>query len=580
MITSERRLPPSYYLQHFAAVLEGVMARYGDVLTATEHAYITKLQALPLPARMLYARLVNRVGPCFRRARLKYPEIEHLEAAITILCDAGLLEPCAATLPPEVMARLLGCFTLPELQAALRPHAPLRLAKPALLAWLAAWPELSPWLADLLIRHPAIRITADAPWPFLRFLFFGELRPNLSDFVTRELGHVVTETISATHLRPLFPTRAHADDAYRLATLYQHFRALRETQPALATLAWWQAQSINRDALNAGHDWHDRVIDRLGRRLEREAETEAALALYASSPSPPARERRARLLLKSGDTQSARALLQEIQAAPHDSVEAYAARQLLARLQKTARRTQACAYQQASRTLSLDYADGDVEAAVLAHYRAAGWQGVHAENWLLTACFGLLFWDIIFDATIGMFHSPLQFAPSDVSTPDFYSNRRDKIEARLALLQEPDAALALIRAHHQAKHGIANPFVGWHETLPDLLEVFVTRLPGTGLAAALRHLAQNPSRHASGLPDLFIWNDNDYRLIEIKSENDKLSGHQFEWLTVLTRAGIRAELNQITRPRNLQHAGAGLLKVGRATRERKSHALQETVQLP
>jgi hypothetical protein len=552
------RLPPDYYLTHFRAVTQGVGERYGFVLNAAEHAHLATLDALPLPAAMLYARLVNRAGPCFRVARLAYWDIDNMAAAIDALCDAGLLEFCRADLTEPAPQALLTCFTQPELRAGLRGHpCPANFTKPQRLAWLAGWPDLKTWLASFLADRPAIRLKPEDPWKFMRFLFFGELRPNLADFVTRDLGHIVTETIAPQSLRPLFASRAAADDGYKMACLYEIFRALRDTQPALATLAWWQDQAISRAALLAGHPWHDRLVEGLGRRLEREAEPQAALALYATSPAAPSRERRARLLLKFGDRQTARALLQEIESAPNDSAEAYAARQLLARLQTRARRTQARAYQQASRTLILDYQNGAVEAAVLAHYRAAGWHGVHAENWLFNACFGLLLWDIIFDPALGVFHSPLQFAPSDLLTPLFYANRRDAIETRLTLLQNPEAALALIKDHHDAKQGIANPFVGWHETLPSLIVTLIKHVPPASLVIALRHLAQNPGRHASGLPDLFIWNDAGYRFVEIKSENDTLSGHQYEWLIILTAAGINAELNRVQRP---EQASSSFLK--------------------
>jgi hypothetical protein len=84
-------------------------------------------------------------------------------------------------------------------------------------------------------------------------------------------------------------------------------------------------------------------------------------------------------------------------------------------LEKTAPRSEARSLQNAGETLVLDYGQGRVEAAVMEHYRAQGWQGVHSENWLWLSLFGLFFWDIIYDASTGAFHAPLQFAPSDLN---------------------------------------------------------------------------------------------------------------------------------------------------------------------
>jgi hypothetical protein len=106
-----------------------------------------------------------------------------------------------------------------------------------------------------------------------------------------------------------------------------------------------------------------------------------------------------------------------------------------------------------------------------------------------------------------------------------------------------------MREHFAAKRGLANPFVAWHDGLLEVVEVMVRRLPGAGHAAALRHLGRNVQRHSSGLPDLFLWNAADYRFVEIKAENDHLSGHQFEWLRVLNDAGIKVSLEKVVRPR-------------------------------
>lgn len=546
-----------YYLSDFDSVIEGVKRRYAALLNADEHAYIVRLNALSAPARQLYVRLVNRKGPYFRVRRLEYPEIGALDAAIAELVANGLLETCLAAPDPAQRLRLLACFTLPELKASLRAHAaPKPSGRAALLDWLAVWADSTAWMASLLTAHTLVGLPETDPWPFLRFLFFGELRDNLSDFVIRALGHVVTENIDTTALRPLFTSRAQADDAYRMACLYRHFSEIRDGKSALELLEWWRGHAIERQDLQDGHAWFDRLVDRLGRRLERENQPEAALELYASSPKAPARERRARLLIKAGRKTEAASLLQAMAAAPCHPEEAYAARQLLARLEKNARQTEAWQFQRISRTLDLPYtprsglgdAATNVETAVLNHYRAQGWQGVHAENWLWNASFGLLLWDIIYDPSLGGFHSPLQFAPADLYSPDFYRSRQQAIETRLEALRQPRRAFEIAAGHFAAKQGIANPFVAWHEDLPAILEVMLQRVPPDGHAAVLRQMARNPRHHAHGFLDLFIWNDTDYRFIEIKGENDRLAGHQFEWLRFFAEAGINVSLEQVRRP--------------------------------
>ena len=545
----------AYYLDDFNCVIRGVAQRYAGLLNAEELEYIGRLKTLSRPAQMLYVRLVNRKGPFFRAKLLDYPEIGRLDAPIAELADAGLLQICVALPPASRQRRLLACFTLPELVKSLKPHAAPKSGRAGLLEWLTAWESFESWLESVLAEHEVVGLTETDPWPFLRFLFFGELRDNLADFVTRALGHIVTERFDEAALQPYFLSRAQADDAYRMALLYQAFGEIRDARPAIEVLEWWRGHAIERDRLVDGLRWFDRLVDRLGYRLERARETEAALALYATSPMAPARERRARLLIKAGRKDDAVALLQEIAAAPCHPEEAYRARQLLARLQKKTRRTEAHQFQLESRTITVHYAPrfsgGEpgmtVEAAVLEYYREQGWQGVHAENWLWNASFGLLLWDIIYNPALGVFHSPLQFAPSDIYSPEFYSRRQKAIETRLALLQQPARAFEIVTRNFAGKQGIANPFVGWHDDLPEILGVMLHRVPATGHAAVLRHMARNLRHHAHGFLDLFIWNERDYRFIEIKSENDKLAGHQFEWLRFFAEAGINVSLEKVQR---------------------------------
>ena len=538
----------AYYLDHFRQVLEAVKQRYGFLLDPAERAHISRIESLSEPAQMLYARLINRRGPCFRLDRLAYPEIPTLENAVTELLAQGLLVPCEASLEAAVRPRLYGCFTLAELRASVAEHrVPRPLRKGDLLAWLETWDGSAEWLAGLLSRHPVLRLPACDPWPFLRFLFFGELRDNLSDFVIRELGFIVTETVQPEKLCARFMTRQAALDAYRMACLYAEFRVLRDAQPALDTWRWWLTQAVDRTVLAAGLPTFDRLVDRLGRRLERAGAVEEATLLYATSPAAPARERRARLLLKHGRGPEAIALLQAMAAESGDGEESYVARQLLARHAKTARRSEARQYQQSSPHIILEQSGQSVETATLGHYRRAGWEGVHSENWLWNAIFGLLLWDIIYDPTVGEFHSPLQFAPADLHDPGFYGRRQTQIESRLALLVDPAESFAIMARHHDEKAGIANPFVSWHADLLAMVRIAIDRLPGTGLGAVLRRFAQDIKRRSRGFPDLFLWTATEYRFVEVKSENDQLSAAQFQWLRFLDEAGIAVSLDRVHR---------------------------------
>jgi len=538
-------MPPPYYLDHFAQVLTAVTARYGFLLTELETAHIARIEALSAPGRMLYARLVNRRGPYFRTDKLVYPEIPSLAEALAELRARGFILACC---PGEEEERLLACFTIPELRRRLPDGTVPRGGRRAdLLARLADWDARASWLADLLHDHPVIRLGAEDPWPFLRFLFFGDLRDNLSDFVVRALGYVVPEAIAPEQLIPLFATRAQAADAYRMARLYETFRAIRDRQPASRTLVWWQDQSVHRDALTAGQPVFDRLVDRLGRRLEREGAAAAACALYRTSPHAPARERLARLLLKQGARAEAARLLQEMAAAPTTPQEGYAAAELLRRAAGGGGRSAARRLQKSGRMTLIADTDGSVEQATLLYYAGLGWQGIHSENWLWNAAFGLLLWDIIYDPASGAFHSPLQIAPADLYDRAFYARRHEAIENRLAALSERGQSHRIAAARLRDKAGIANPFLSWTADLPAILDIFLDRIDPSALTAVLRRMAQDLRHNSRGFPDLFLWREAEHVFVEVKSENDQLSAEQYQWLTFFEEAGIPVHLDNVRR---------------------------------
>lgn len=538
-------MPPPYYLDHFAQVLAAVTERYGFLLSEPETVHIARIKALSAAGQMLYARLANRRGPYFRADKLTYPEIPSLAEALAELGAAGFMRTCD---PAQENGRVLACFTMAELRQHLPQGTVPRGGRRAdLLASLANWDARTPWLASLLHDHPVICLADTDPWPFLRFLFFGDLRDNLSEFVVRELGHIVPETIAPEQLTPLFANRAAAMDAYRMACLYQDFRTIRDRQPSAETFAWWRAQDVQRAALTAGQPIFDRLVDRLGRRLEREGETIAACVLYRTSPHAPARERLARLLLKQGGRAEADQLLREMAAAPTTPQEGYVAVELLRRAAGASGRSLARQLQKGGRITPIGAAAGSVEQATLLHYAGLGWLGIHSENWLWNAAFGLLLWDIIYDPASGAFHSPLQIAPADLYDRTFYARRREAIEDRLVTLADREQSRRMMAARFQDKAGTANPFLAWSQDLPSTLDLFLRHIDPSGLTAVLRRMAQDLRHHTRGFPDLFLWRDADHVFVEVKSENDQLSAEQYQWLKFFAEVGIPVHLDNVRR---------------------------------
>ena len=89
----------AYYLDHFRQVLEAVRQRYGFLLDPAEHAHISRIETLRPPAQMLYARLVNRKGPCFRPGSEGGPPrmVADMGGRRRVARGAAFPESCAAS---------------------------------------------------------------------------------------------------------------------------------------------------------------------------------------------------------------------------------------------------------------------------------------------------------------------------------------------------------------------------------------------------------------------------------------------------------------------------------------------------
>ena len=59
-----------YYLHNFERALAWVRERYGDLLAAAEHTFLTQFEQLPQQSRALMVRLLMRRGPWFLESKL------------------------------------------------------------------------------------------------------------------------------------------------------------------------------------------------------------------------------------------------------------------------------------------------------------------------------------------------------------------------------------------------------------------------------------------------------------------------------------------------------------------------------
>ena len=451
-------LAPHYYRDNFFSLCDTVRERYDDLLLGEERELLARLHSLPFAAQCLYVRLVSRSGPWFREARLDYPEIGAINKALDALLDAGLAaEP--AGLSTEELGRLFTRGELSELFGA-ELASQAFVDKQAQLAAIEALSLPDDGLLERLYRADGARIVTPEGVDLLatlQLLFFGNRRQSLTEFVLSDLGVVRYFDYDLDREYRQFASRAALDEYLACAALHDLHWELVElgmtaSLPALATEVL---------ALEPQHESSEgrfaRLCNALARDLERAGELELALSLYRRSPRHPARERQARILERQEHWEDARALSDDILAAPWCEEEQEAAQRILPRVRRKLGDKPAPQPRDSFERIDLvlPEPDGRVERASAAAL-AADWAEVHyVENALMNTLFGLAFWEEIFAPVAGAFQHPYQGAPADMYSGRFLARRRGMIERRLDTLRNADLA-ELLRAAYARYHPYQN----------------------------------------------------------------------------------------------------------------------------
>lgn len=545
-------LPEKYYLDNFEALLGFVEVKSGYLLNRQEKAFIRRYRSLPETARCLFVRLTNRKGCFFRVDKLTYSEIGDPTDPVDRLCRQRFFSRLSVK-HADQLPEILGIFPKADLLAMMpreeMPRGYRSWKKPELVDYAIRELDGRKIISGIRQLETIIRVNYEAEIAMLRFLYFGDIHSDMTQFVVRDLGIIKHELFDEDKLKSAFQTRKEAEDTYLMMRIYQDFRVLRDeaAAPADDIYRWFQEQSLTRDGFCArALPTFDRLLLKIGKLLEQQSHPKFALSLYRITDKVPARERRVRLLHKLGWKEEALELCREIQDSPQNADERFFAEDFYNRVYNKKRRKRATEELRNSPSVTLPIeVQSSVEMGVLLHYQEQGYEGCFVENYLWRGFFGLLFWDIIFDEDCDALHHPFQARPADFYTPDFLSRRQQKLTQRLKILEKPDRFHKIIHHHYETKAGISNPMVGWHESLLLLIEQCYRQLQPSQIAAVLMEMAKDLKENTRGFPDLFVWKENEYHFVEVKSPNDQLSAQQLYWMHFFKAQGIDAHVLRV-----------------------------------
>ncbi|CAK1584420.1 unnamed protein product [Parnassius mnemosyne] len=173
--------------------------------------------------------------------------------------------------------------------------------------------------------------------------------------------------------------------------------------------------------------------------------------------------------------------------------------------------------------------------------------GGHWEGRIITTIFFLLFWDIIYmrlPGIRGIFLTYYQIFPLDLFTESFYVNRKTLIDERLAMIRnsQKDNLLKKMQetwdSRPESELSGINRNIGW-----DNVSAVCSCLSPRAIAAICQRLALDYRYTHSGFPDLTLWNvhTKQIKFVEVKTDSDKPSIKQRQWLHYLRGCGVEVE---------------------------------------
>ena len=519
--------PEHYYAENLLVVVRTVQRRYGDLLDPAELCFGTTILALPAPAQRLYARLIGRRGPLIREDRLAYVEIGDLQAALGCLEDAGLIERCPDA-PPTVLCHLM---RRPELEAMFAPelaHAP-QSNKAERIAWVAARIPAAFLRWRMRRAFAWLAIASSGHLDLYRLLFFGDRRQDLTTFVMRDLGVHRFERIELCRETRLFADRSTLTRYLELAAMQDEVAALGKrpdletcSEQVLDLVARLRDEIDNRTLERR----RSRVLNQLGRNLERAGADQWALRCFGLSTVAPARERRMRILHRLGDRAGVERLRRDVLLNPESTLEADFATRFTRRGRRPAVPTTEIELETTPAMPIEQYAAGLCTAS--------GGTAWHLENDLPMAVFALAYWSWMFAPIEGAFLHPFQVGPRDLYWPDFFATRANTCSDPLA-----GPLKARLKRMARAKEGTANRLFSWHRCPREVIEAFVDAVPEADLRALLEIVRHDLAGKRSGFPDLtIVYGTGRYEFVEVKGPTDQLQAHQHLWIQALCARGL------------------------------------------
>ena len=541
-------LPPKYYHEYFNYLLDFVKDKYKNILEEKEWRFLRKYYGLTEDAQCLFIRFTNRKGLFFKTGKLAYEELSDISELLIELNQREFIEQLSGN-HKDYIAELLHLSTKAEVLKLVSDKSIKSKSKPEISDWVRDNVSPEVVIETLSALHPLIKINFEYEVTFFKFLFFGNRYMDMTEFVVRDLGFIQYFSQDEDKLVARFETRKDAEDKWMMSDQADLFEKLKKTEIPEALYDWYDTMvNTIQDLSEIAKPGLEKLTLKVARHLERQNALELAVEVYKECSLPIAKERRVRCLVKLKHPEEALALCHDMLANSSNADEHFFAKDFSERiLSKSPRRKKLTTEKlhEAERITIPAMYRGNVELGTIEHYLQEGKYAIFSENHLWRGIFGLIFWDIIFDPSLVSFHHPFQRRPSDLHLPDFYEKRKEQIHAHLEGFLEMEDLLLFMGRKFADQEGIANPFVIWMEGMWESIRIATQYIGIEPIKEILVHICKDIVENSRGFPDLFVWDNNGYEFVEVKSPTDNLSNRQLYWLNYFEANGINARVLRV-----------------------------------
>jgi DNA polymerase-3 subunit epsilon len=531
-------LPTFYYHEHFLEMLGFVRQHYSHVLLEDHVRFLDDFDALSREAQCLYVRLVNRKGRVFAIGKLRYPELGDTRPLVDQLRDRDWVSAPDAEHFEDVLRFLTRdeiCHVLLERFTGMSRT----LRKPDLVAFAIAHCEPRDFLDALNTRRILVQGRAEEV-RFILFLYFGRIQDGLSQFTMRDLGLVRTQAFQDNY-EPRFSDRTEAMEHFYFSSRLDDLKRSDDPLPMVREMTFWPDPQFAGSAAV-----RNKLAYRLGRKLEQAGDVDSALDVFRKGESTRCSERVIRLMLANDQRDDAENYLERCLTDPRSDEEWLVARDIYEQKFEKKRTSALTDLLRAADTIDIDESRiGAPERATIEHYESQGIRAFRTENTIWRTLFGLLFWDELFESDEAGLHSPFEFLPSTLSDGTFSERFRDRIDQKLARLENTAATRIALLKTSTEKFGAHNGVFRWHQPTIDAVFALISNAPGESIAKVIRRFCVNYKDARYGYPDLMLVENRAARFVEVKTEGDQLRRNQMLRIEQLRASGFAADVVRV-----------------------------------